>query len=217
MSVPLSQPLPAPRWPLVVLTLVLLVPEAVLLGADLGLWGSRAWRQTAWQYGGFWAGLWHGWVPNYPAQPWAMILSYSFLHAGPGHFAGNLAGLWVMGQALPEMLRAGSRILAVWVAGVLGGGLAFGLLAASPAPMIGASGAVFGLVGAWWWADTARRRLPSGPSLPRRLLRAAGLGLLLVLANLAMYATSTAGIAWETHLGGFLAGAAAAALLRRPD
>ena len=31
--------------------------------------------------------------------------------------------------------------------------LAFGLLSTSPAPMVGASGAVFGLVGGWWVAD----------------------------------------------------------------
>lgn len=200
-----------PRWPLVLLGLAVALPELVLLGADAGLWGSRIWRQLCWQYGGFWAGLWRGWQPNYPAQPWVMILSYSFLHAGPGHLLGNLAGLWTLAGV--PVLRAGRwRLPAVWAAGVAGGGLAFGFLATSPAPMIGASGAVFGLVGAWWWADTTRPGTPSGPSLPRRLLRAGGLCLLLAALNVAMYATSAAGVAWETHLGGFLAGAALAAL-----
>lgn len=199
-------------WPLVLLALALALPEALFLGADAGLWGSRIWRQTCWQYGGFWAGLWRGWEPNYPAQPWAMILTYSLLHAGPGHLAGNLAGLWAAAGALRPRFGPG-QVLAVWAAGVLGGGLAFGVLATSPAPMIGASGAVFGLVGAWWWADTARPR-----PLPCRVLRAAGLCLLLIAVNVAMFAASAAGIAWETHLGGFLAGAALAAILprRRP-
>jgi membrane associated rhomboid family serine protease len=215
---PPAAPAPAPPapssaavWPLLALALVLVLPEAVLLGADHGLWGSRIWRPLGWQYGGFWAGLWRGWQPNYALQPYVMILSYSLLHAGPGHLIGNLAGFWAVAGGLRPRLGAG-RILAVWAAGVLGGGLAFGALATSPAPMIGASGAVFGLVGAWWWADTARPGPPHRP-WPRRLLRAAGLGLLLVAVNVAMYAASAAGVAWETHLGGFAAGAALAALL----
>jgi membrane associated rhomboid family serine protease len=208
-----------PLWPLLLLGAALGLPEVVFLGADAGLWGSRIWRQLGWQYGGFWAGLWHGWVPNYPGQPWTMVLSYSLLHAGPAHLLGNLAGLWALGGTL----RAGqgtARVLAVWVAGILGGALVFGVLATSPAPMVGASGAVFGLVGAWWWADAVRPGSGPGPSpglWMRRAARAAGIGLLLVAANVAMYLSSAAGIAWETHLGGFLAGAAlVAALPRRP-
>jgi rhomboid protease GluP len=197
-----------PLWPLWLLAVLLVLPEAVLLGADAGLWGSRIWRPLAWQYGGFWAGLWRGWQPNYAAQPWAMTFSYSFLHAGPGHLLGNLAGLWVLGGALRTDGTGTARLLALWAAGVLGGALAFGGLATSPAPMIGASGAVFGLVGAWWLNDTAR----PGP-LPRRALRASGLVLGLVALNGVMFLASTSGIAWETHLGGFLAGAALAAAL----
>jgi len=53
--------------------------EAVLQAADLGVIGSTRWRQLAWQYGAFWAGLLHDWQPNYAAQPIAMFLSYSVL------------------------------------------------------------------------------------------------------------------------------------------
>lgn len=205
-------PAAGPVWPLVLLAVVVALPEAVVLGSDWGLWGERYWRVLAYQYGGFWAGLWQGWQPNYAAQPWVMVASYSALHAGPGHLLGNLAGLWVIGGHLARRFGAGC-VLALWGAGVLGGAAMFGILATSAAPMIGASGAVFGLVGGWWVADLAARPRAQ-PRLRRAARGAAGLGAL-VLVNVAMDVLTPGGIAWETHLGGFLAGAAVAPWLCR--
>lgn len=183
---------------------LVLGPEALLAGADAGLWGSVLWRPLAWQQGGFWAGLWHGWQPNYAAQPWVMLLTYPFLHAGPGHALGNAAGLWALGAAL--LPRAGLRgLAAALAAGVLGGGVAFGLLTGSPAPMVGASGAVFGLAGALWWHDLAAR----SPGW-RRALRSGALAAAGLLINLPMAWMTPGGIAWEAHVGGALAGAALA-------
>ena len=196
----------APLWPLIVLAVITALPELVILGADAGLWGQRWWRVLAYQYGGFWAGLWHGWQPNYAAQPWTMILTYSVLHAGPGHLAGNLAAFGMIAVPLRRQIGNGG-VLALWLAGAVGGGVVFGLLASSAAPMVGASGAVFGLAGGWWWLDLAAR-----PPRRRRWLRAAGIAVAAILGNAAMFALSPAGIAWETHLGGALAGAALAAL-----
>jgi membrane associated rhomboid family serine protease len=74
--------------------------------------------------------------------------------------------------------------------------------------MVGASGALFGLVGAWHWRDWRQRRARGRPVGP--LLQAiAGLAVL----NLAMWVLLSGLLAWETHLGGYLAGAAAAAAL----
>lgn len=202
---------PLPRrslaWPLWFLLGLVLLPEVLLVGADAGLWGSPLWRPLAWQYGGFWAGLWHGWQPNYAAQPWTMILTYCLLHAGPGHALGNAAGIWGLGVALRP--RAGARdVLAAFGAGVVGGGLAFGLLTDSPAPMVGASGAVFGLAGALWWHDLTARPQGWRRTVRGGLLAAAGL-----LINLPMDWLTPGGIAWEAHLGGALAGAALAVAL----
>lgn len=199
-------PRQSPLWPLALLAVVVALPEAVFLGADAGLWGSGIWRVLAYQYGGFWAGLWHGWMPNYAAQPYVMMLTYSVLHAGVGHLAGNLAGLWLVGGHLAPRIGTGA-VLALWGAGVLGGAVGFGLLATTAAPMVGASGAVFGLVGGWWVAD-----LRGGW---RGVLRAAGILVALALGNAAITLLTPGGIAWETHLGGFAAGAALAALWRR--
>lgn len=75
------------------------------------------------------------------------LVTSAFLHDGIFHLAFNMYLLWVLGQ----MLEAGfgrARFLSLFVVSMLGG--AFGVLLISPdAPTVGASGAVYGLMGAF--------------------------------------------------------------------
>lgn len=185
------------------LLLSVLLVELIVSGADWGLWGSARWRPLSYQYGAFWAGLLHGWRPNFTLQPYTMFVSYGFLHAGPSHMLGNLAATLVLGRMV--LAHADPRRLAwVWIGGLLGGAAMFGLLATTPAPMVGASGAVFGLVGAlilWRWQEDRKHGQPA----IRRLLSSV---LVLVGLNLVMWWAMDRVLAWETHLGGFIGGAA---------
>lgn len=182
--------------------------EAILLGADWGLWGSPHWRSLFYGYGAFWAGLLHGWRPNYALQPVAMFFTYAFLHGGPGHLIGNMLVLAPLGRMATE--RLGTRGFGgLYLAAMLGGGAGFGLLATSPAPMVGASGAIFGLAGAWvvWgWQDRRGAGLRGWVAFAPALWAALGL----VAMNVVMWVLLSGQLAWETHLGGGLAGAAAA-------
>ena len=199
-----------PRRPALLIWLMViacLLPELVLLGADLGLWGSARWRPLAYANGAFWAGLLHGWQANYPGQGLAMFLTHAVLHAGPAHAVGNALALWITGGAVRQHLGARGLGL-VTLASVLGGGLAFGLLARTPAPMVGASGAVFGLAAAWLWCAAAN---PPQGRWRRRLAGLVGLAGL----NLATWVMLAGQMAWETHLGGVAGGMLAAALLDR--
>ena len=182
-----------------VLTLCL-VPEALLLGADWGLWGSARWRPLAYQNGAFWAGLLQGWRPNYAAQPVVMFASYGWLHAGPVHLAGNLAALVWLG---PQVLaRTGARgFVILWATSLLGGGAAFALLTHSPAPMVGASGALFGLAGVWLVAETLRLQ-----GARARAWRGCALLAGILALNAVAWALQGGHLAWETHLGGLAAG-----------
>ena len=174
--------------------------EAVLQAADAGLFGTTLWRSIAYQNGAFWAGLLHDWRPNYPGQAMVMFLTYSLLHSGLGHLAGNMVTLWMLGQRLLKKIKTGDLLL-LYLISTLGGGAGFGLLSLSPQPMIGASGALFGLAGAVIWLETAdRRRL--GMSLWPILGVIAGL----VLLNVLMWLALDGVLAWETHLGGFVGG-----------
>ena len=205
-------PNPLLRWPdpavLAILLLCCLI-EALLQAADLGLIGSPRWRALAYENAGFWAGLLRGWTPNYAAQPALMFFSYAPLHSGLSHLTGNMLPLWILGNIVTA--RAGQRgFLAIWLLATIGGALAFGLITTSPRPMVGTSGALFGLAGAWM-AWEAQDRRAAGQSLWPVLGWLAGL----VVLNLVYFWLQHGLLAWETHLGGFLAGGLWG-LLRKP-
>lgn len=183
--------------------------ELVLQGSGLGLFGSPLWRSLAYQNGAFWPGLLHGWQPNYPLQPGVMFFTYAFLHGGLGHLAGNMITLLVLGGIAVE--RVGQKgFLMIYAVSAVGGAALFGAMAASSQPMVGASGALFGLAGAWQYWDFMDPRLPD-----RRLWRLVrGVGFLVVL-NAVLWVLLDGLLAWQTHLGGFLAGWVAAAVLHR--
>ena len=200
----------APRIAPAVLALIVVtcLPELILLAADYGIVGSARWRPLAYQYGAFWAGIWHGWTPNYAAQAWTMSLTYALLHGGPGHLAGNMATLLGLGRIVVD--RAGqSRFLLLYLISTLGGALAFGLMTISPSPMVGASGALFGLAGAWLYWEAYDRKQAGYGRWTLVLVVIAGLALM----NAVMWATTGGLLAWQTHLGGFVAGWICAAVM----
>ena len=181
--------------------------ELALMLADAGIVGPPRLRQLAYDYGGFWPGLLDDWVPNYPAQPYLMFLTYGFLHGGPVHLAVNMITLWSLGRAvLGRVGRPGFALL--YAASILGGAAGFALLAPDLRPMVGASGALFGLVGgilAWSYVDRYTYREGLWP-----VVRAV---LLLIGLNLVLWWAMDGQLAWETHLGGFVSGWVAALLV----
>lgn len=198
---------------LIVLIVLTCLPEIGLVLADWGLIGSPRWRLLAYQYGAFWAGLLYGWEPNYAAQPVVMFFSYGFLHTGLWHLAGNLLGLGWLGQRIIGRWSPG-LFIGLYLAALLGGAAGFGALSRNPAPMVGASGAIFGLAAVWigaQWQDRHHSGLRSWAACgPAVMLTLALIGL-----NGLIWVLEQGQLAWETHLGGFLAGAVAAALLIR--
>lgn len=197
------KPQSAARWVLLGIILINVAVECALSGADLGLWGDGRWRGLAYQYGGFWAGLLYDWQPNYAAQPVTMFASYAVLHAGPAHLIGNMAGLIWLGDLAAHRVGARGLVL-LYVGSALGGAVAFGAITESAAPMIGASGAIFGLAGAWtvwdWQNHRARPDRIWAWRTPAIVLGLAGM-------NAAIWVTQGGNLAWQTHLGGFIAGA----------
>ena len=214
---------PRGRWVLLGLILVSTGVELALQGADHLLWGSVLWRPLAWQYGGFWAGLLRDWRPNYAAQPGVMFLTYALLHTGLGHLTGNMACLAVLGDRVRHRIGGGG-LFWLYLVSALGGALGFGLLGPSAAPMIGASGAIFGLAGALTVWDIRQQRAGNRWTGNRwagnrwagnRWARAALILLALVGLNLVIWRTQAGNLAWQTHLGGLVAGAGFAAYPRR--
>lgn len=190
-----------------------MLPELVLQGADLGLWGSPAWRAEVYAYGAFWAGLLTPeWRPVYPAQPVTMFLTYGFLHAGLAHLAFNVLTLLSVGAAVVGDLGA-RRFLALYGGSLLGGGAGFAALSTVSVPMVGASGALFGLLGALMVSGARRTWRRRGLGAAAR--GALALGAVLAAVNLAVWWSTDGALAWEAHLGGFLAGVLGGLLLQR--
>ncbi|RKF12379.1 rhomboid family intramembrane serine protease [Roseovarius spongiae] len=210
-------PLPARRaflashWVLLAILAICVTVEAVLQGADFGLWGSPRWRGLAYQYGGFWRGLLDNWRPNYAAQPVVMFASYGFLHGGFTHLLVNMITLVSLGRLVIE--RVGQwRFAVIYALSLLGGAAGFAALSDAVQPMVGASGALFGLAGVLTsWEYTARRLMREGMGPVLRVIA------LLIGLNIVMYWAMGGNLAWETHLGGFLAGWAAGWLIRVRD
>ncbi|MFX0547522.1 rhomboid family intramembrane serine protease [Roseovarius sp. S1116L3] len=188
------------HWVLLAIMLACVAVEAVLQGADHGLWGTPRWRGLAYEYGGFWRGLLGTWQPNYAAQPVVMFASYGFLHGGFLHLLVNMITLVSLGQIVIE--RVGQlRFAVIYTGTLLGGAAGFALLSSAVQPMVGASGALFGLAGVVvGWEYTIRRAAREGLGPVLRVIA------LLIALNLVMYWAMDGSLAWETHLGGFIAG-----------
>lgn len=196
------------RHPVLLAIFILcLIPEILLSGAGWGLWGSPAWRRWAIEYGGFWTGLLRNWRPNYPLQPWAMFVTYSFLHGGLVHFVVNMMTLFSLGPALADYF-GGWRLAVIYVVSTIGGAIGFALLSGQTQPMVGASGALFGLAGALVALSWRDLRAEGAPLTP--VVRAV---VLLAVLNLVLWWAMNGQLAWETHLGGFVIGWIAALIL----
>jgi membrane associated rhomboid family serine protease len=144
----------------------------------------------------------HGalWGPLVAQGEWWRLFSGAFLHSGIFHLGMNMLLLWFLSQELePALGRA--RFVLLYVTALLGG--SFGVLVVSPlSPTVGASGAVFGLMGALIVFQVRAKQNPWQ----------SGIGGL-VMINLVLTFVIP-GISIGGHIGGLLAGAAVGALLQ---
>lgn len=185
---------------LIALIVLCSVIELVLQLGDWGVLSQERLRRIVYEYAGFWPGLLRDWTPNYPFQPWLMFLTYGFLHSGLAHLVVNMITLWSLGGAVLDRV-GGWGFVALYVVSVLGGSVGYTLLSEGLRPMVGASGALFGLAGgllAWMYVDRFTHHEGLLPVLQAVVL--------LILLNIILWWAMGGQLAWETHLGGFFAG-----------
>lgn len=182
--------------------------RALTLHLPVGLGPLSEWDLLVWERG---------------FRPFAPSLSDAFtslfMHAGLAHLAGNMLFLWIYGDNVEHRLgRLGALVV------YLGAGLAAvaghaALSPSSPLPLIGASGAVSGLLGVYFVLFPQNQvRVAVGlfpfffriVHLPARWV----LGAYLVLDNLLPVLLGADGpVAYGAHIGGFLSGAGVAWLV----
>lgn len=200
--------------PLVLLALlgICCIIEAVLLLSDFGALPNTRLRATAYINAAFWTGLLQDVRPNYAVQPYLMFFTYAFLHGGFVHLVVNMFTLFSLGRTVCLRVGAGGFV-ALYTAAVVGGAVAFGMLTDPAGPMVGASGGLFGLVGAILAWNTRDLR-GAGESLSPVWRALVGL----LLLNVVIWWATSGLLAWETHLGGFIAGWLVALVIRpQPD
>jgi len=147
------------------------------------------------------------WVPA-PVTVFTSML----MHGGLLHLAGNLLYLWIFGDNIEDRMGHGRFILFYALCGV-----AAALAQALPEtgsriPMIGASGAISGVLGAYVVLFPRARVLVAIPifivlyTVRLPAIWVLGLWFLGQLMSSAMMASAGAGVAFRAHVGGFVAG-----------
>lgn len=197
------RPTPSTGAPMFLWTIVgvMAMIELILSLSSSGLIGSANLRRSAFVLGAFWQPVLSGALPPiYPGQATIMFITHAFLHGGFMHLAMNSVILLSLGKSASIQIGATRTINLLFLSAV-GGAACFGLISSSSAPMIGASGAVFGLIG-WWQAVDYRTRRRF--ELPVQPVVVAFLGL--VASNILIFVMLSGGLAWEAHLGGWIVG-----------
>jgi len=148
-------------------------------------------------------------------QPW-QIISYAFLHGNVTHIGFNMLGLWMFGAEI-ERYVGPKRLLACYFASVVTAALTQlfipMLFNAPPAPTIGASGGVFGLLLAYALMFPTRKVVPLIPPIPMPAWLFAT-----IYAGIELFLGVTgtlSGIAHFAHLGGMIGSALVVTQWRR--
>jgi membrane associated rhomboid family serine protease len=128
---------------------------------------------------------------------WYRLLTSAFLPGAGGlgllDIAFNMWALYIVGPAMERVL-GGVRYLAVYIASAIGGGVAYYFIADPRQGALGASGAIFGLFGAWF-------------ILSRRMGVDSRQVVTLIVLNLVIGFVGASYIAWQDHIGGLVTGA----------
>jgi membrane associated rhomboid family serine protease len=165
---------------------------------------------------GEWATLWGGFVPARVGAPdlpgaaplWLTPLTATLVHGGLVHLAFNLVILAFCGRPTENLLGPVSLALLYLVGAYAAAAAQFAIDPASPYPMIGASGAISAVLGAYAFLF-GRNKVRVANRTLAMLLNALWLLATWLVLNLVVGVTlGSAGIAvaWAAHVGGFAAG-----------
>lgn len=162
-----------------------------------------------------------------PARPVTLLplVTSQFLHAGFLHIISNMWFLWVFGDNVEHRMGFAAFPVFYVASGIAGALLQSTLTAGSDVPMLGASAAIAGALGAYIVMFPGNRVrvfillgiLPWTFTLPAAVMLAYWFGLQILsgAATLVTGSLEVGGVAWFAHIGGFLTGLVAGAIYRR--
>ena len=212
--IPLRDDVPARTWPVVNVALIVLNSLIFLYEVSLGP-ALQSFLMT------------YGMVPAKVLylsrhEPWnlwdrfAPFFTSMFLHGGWFHLIGNMWFLWIFGDNVEDRLGHGRYLLFYILCGLAAGFVHYSTNSTSGVPTVGASGAIAGVMGAYYMLYPRARVLTLIPlffffeilEVPAYFFL--GFWFLIQLLqgtfSLAFVDTLAGGVAWWAHVGGFAAG-----------
>jgi membrane associated rhomboid family serine protease len=214
---PLYDDNPAKRPPVVVVAVV--VCCLVVMGFEFTRPSERALDLFVRTWGLVPASLWR----HPEASTWLTLLTHMFLHGGIMHLAGNCWFLWIFGNNIEDRLGHFVFVCFYVVCGLAAAAAQIAFGPNSTVPMIGASGAISGVLGAYLrffpkvpvYTFTGIWFFPIAP-IPAAVLILVWFGFQFWQGVGTVFSTGTeGGVAWWAHIGGFVAGVLLAPLLER--
>lgn len=218
--IPLSDDNPSELKPIVAVILIVVCVVTFLWQFSLGQQGDAAIYSL-----GLIPSVLFG-IDHLPAElamvpPVTTVFTSMFLHGGWMHLIGNMLYLWIFGDNVEDSMGHGRFLVFYLLCGI-----AAALAQAAPEPnsqipMVGASGAISGVLGAYLLLYPHARILVVIPlgfiihpvRLPAGLVLALWFGMQF-LSNL-MAPAGEGGVAFRAHIGGFIAGMALVAVFKR--
>jgi len=154
---------------------------------------------------------------SYPVPARLTLVTYMFLHGNVLHLTGNMLFLWVFGDNVEDAMGHIRFIMFYLMCGIFAGLVHAWVLPGSDIPLIGASGAVAGVIAAYLilhprvkiWVLALWR-------IPIRVTAAWALGFWVLLQLFNAVTATDDNVAWWAHIGGLGAGAALILFMRRP-
>jgi membrane associated rhomboid family serine protease len=186
-----------------------------LIAACVVVFVLQVWSAIQWTTAGMLIDRW-GLIPATFFQgtaPWTLVTSM-FMHGDPYHLAGNAYFLWVFGDNVEDRVGRG-RYLALYLLGGVAGAAAH--IASDPRstiPVVGASGAISALAGAYVYLFPDRRFYLMIFDFWLARVRAVWVLGVWVVLQVVFALLDVAGVAWWAHIGGFVFGVGAAVIYR---
>jgi membrane associated rhomboid family serine protease len=185
-------------------TLTVVITAAYLIGSGLSFLGTSVVKplfpnlpdQLALFYGGQYS---NGYFPGVSTGQWYRLITVVLVHASLLHIASNMYSLWMFGNLI-ESIFGKARFALIFVISGITASTASVFLGPHNAYSVGASGAIFGLLGAL--LVIGKRVGLNYQSLVS-----------VVVLNL-IITFSVPGIDWRAHIGGFIGGAVVTYALR---
>jgi membrane associated rhomboid family serine protease len=217
---PRSRTVPIVNWTLILVNISIFLLELSMppraLDRFLFTWGAvpaRVWGALLGQADPFWL---------------VTLITSQFLHGGWAHILGNMLYLWVFGDNVEDRMGHLRYLVFYLLCGITAGLIQTLVLFGSRVPLIGASGAIAGVLGAYLVLYPGARVTVLAPyfffglgffEVPAAVLLVMWFLLQFVngIAAITAASPSVGGIGWWAHIGGFVAGYLLVRLFARPQ